>query len=142
MRTLASTISAALSVISVLATTAPTLAQDAKPPYSSIAPQPAGPPAKGTLFDSVAPIQPTLKAGDLVRPLSGGPVMTVREVKGNEVICGWHVMGAAHKATFPVSQLSLVGGPSYQQRPAAEPQPYRPCPANVITRSGRHECLG
>jgi hypothetical protein len=40
----------------------------------------------------------------------------------------------------PAVQQNTIGHPlDYQKEP---PVAYRPCPANVVTRSGRHECLG
>ena len=81
-----------------------------------------------------------IKVGDLVRPSDGGPLMTVRSIKKGLAICVWQAWdGSSHKGRFPLSQLISVGS---APPPLIEPQPYRPCPADVMTRKGRHECLG
>ncbi len=100
---------------------------------------PAGPAT--TTLQTVAPAD--LKVGDLVRPTVGGPVMRVHAIKGDTAICDLRGHRGAHTtAEFPIAQLTLVGGPDRRQQPQLEPQPYRPCPADVIMPNGRHECLG
>ena len=87
--------------------------------------------------------QSRVKVGDLVRPSNGGPLMTVRAIKHGVAICDWQSWdGVPSKARFPIGQLVVIGGPGFNQGPLTEPHPYRPCPANVITKHGRHECLG
>ena len=109
---------------------------------ASIGPAVSGEPPQTA--PSITALQPAhLKAGDLVRPLSGGPVMRVRAVKGDTVICDVGNGQSAHtKAEFPIAQLALVTGSAGRSAPLLEPQPYRPCPADVVMPDGRHACLG
>lgn len=83
-----------------------------------------------------------VKVGDLVRPASGGELMTVTKIKGDEAICD-SADGARKDARYPIAQLVVVSSLRDQAlAPSNEPRIYRPCPANVVTSSGRHECLG
>ncbi len=89
-----------------------------------------------------AATQSAPKVGNWVRPLSGGQAMQIETLKGDEAILAWNDgKGAQHHAQFPLADLSVVDGPSADLPSLAEPQPYRPCPANVITQQGQHECL-
>jgi hypothetical protein len=84
----------------------------------------------------------TLKIGDWVRPLSGGQAMQIVTFTGDEAILTWtDNRGGQHHAQFPLADLSVVDGPTPYPPPLVEPQPYRPCPANVINQQGKHECL-
>ena len=54
---------------------------------------------------SVDPLQP-LHAGDLVRVRSGGPLMTVASVAGDQVKCSWtDWLGGLRSESFPISTL-------------------------------------
>ncbi|MGZ3328312.1 MAG: DUF2158 domain-containing protein [Xanthobacteraceae bacterium] len=49
-----------------------------------------------------------LRAGDLVRVRSGGPLMTVTSVQGDQVNCSWtNWDGRLESQTFPVGALNL-----------------------------------
>lgn len=49
-----------------------------------------------------------LRAGDLVRVRSGGPLMTVTSVQGDQVSCSWTDWdGRLESQTFPVGALNL-----------------------------------
>jgi uncharacterized protein YodC (DUF2158 family) len=51
---------------------------------------------------------PTLRAGDLVRVRSGGPLMTVTGVQGDHVNCSWTDWNGDLKSeSFPVAVLGL-----------------------------------
>jgi uncharacterized protein YodC (DUF2158 family) len=55
---------------------------------------------------STAKIASPLHQGDLVRLRSGGPLMTVNEVKDDQVECVWtDTDGQPDDATFPVAVL-------------------------------------
>jgi uncharacterized protein YodC (DUF2158 family) len=64
---------------------------------------------------------PTLRGGDLVRLRSGGPVMTVKGVHGNWVICTWwhEAFGQFRTVGFPVN---MIDGPITLPSPAASLQ--------------------
>ena len=69
--------------------------------------------------------------------------MRVRAIKGGTVICDvGNGQSARTKAEFPIAQLALVRGPGRRSAPLLEPQPYRPCPADVVMPNGHHACLG
>lgn len=124
---------AALSVSCLPVTAPPAGAQTVdvnQAPSSSATPQTAG------------VTQNKVKVGDLVRPASGGPLMTVTAIKDAEAICE-SPDGTRKNARYPIAQLVVISGLLDQAlSPSNEPRTYRPCPANVVTSSGRHECLG
>jgi uncharacterized protein YodC (DUF2158 family) len=64
---------------------------------------------------------PTLRGGDLVRLRSGGPVLTVKSVHGNWIICTWwhEGFGQFRTAGFP---STMIDGPITLAPPAAAPQ--------------------
>jgi len=64
---------------------------------------------------------PTLRGGDLVRLRSGGPVMTVKGVHGNWVICTWwhEAFGLFRTVGFPAA---MIDGPITLPSPAASLQ--------------------
>lgn len=64
---------------------------------------------------------PTLRGGDLVRLRSGGPVLTVKSVHGNWIICTWwhEGFGQFRTAGFP---STMIDGPITLPPPAAAPQ--------------------
>jgi uncharacterized protein YodC (DUF2158 family) len=90
---------------------------------------------------SSAPVAKSLMVGDSVQSVSGGSVMTVRSIDGGQALCDWaDADGKKHSARFPIKDL--VASSTDDKLPAMnEPQPYKPCPANVITAQGKHECL-
>src|SRR6266550_3634933 len=63
----------------------------------------------------------TLRGGDLVRLRSGGPVLTVKSVHGNWIICTWwhEGFGQFRTAGFPAT---MIEGPITLPPPAAAPQ--------------------
>jgi uncharacterized protein YodC (DUF2158 family) len=64
---------------------------------------------------------PALRGGDLVRLRSGGPVLTVKSVHGNWIICTWwhEGFGQFRTAGFP---STMIEGPITLAPPAAAPQ--------------------
>lgn len=64
---------------------------------------------------------PTFRGGDLVRLRSGGPVMTVKSVHGNWVICTWwnEAFGQFRTVGFPAT---MIDGPMTLPSPAASLQ--------------------
>lgn len=52
------------------------------------------------------------RAGDVVQLKSGGPLMTVSEIDGNTVHCGWMAGTEEKSSSFPSEMLkSASGGP-------------------------------
>lgn len=47
----------------------------------------------------------TFIIGETVKLKSGGPVMTVAEVEGEEVVCLWFEKSQQHKQRFPAATL-------------------------------------
>ena len=54
---------------------------------------------------------PDLKPGDRVRLRSGGPLMTVHSINGENIDCQWFTLaGDLHSATFPFFMLTVIEG--------------------------------
>lgn len=54
-----------------------------------------------------------LRVGDLVRFRSGGPMMTVRTIKGRNAICNWaNWTGKLQSHSFPIAELVAIGAPA------------------------------
>lgn len=114
----------------------------------SVTPSPT-PPAASSV-EGVQPVdtQSSIKVGDLVRSAAGGPVMKVRAINGDQAVCD-PLDANARRATLPITQLIAVTDTERNQsadtesnQPSLnEPQTYHPCPAEVVTADGRHECL-
>jgi uncharacterized protein YodC (DUF2158 family) len=51
---------------------------------------------------------PVLQIGDVVRLRSGGPLLTVKSVQGNQVICSWwsEEIGGFETTGFPIAMLT------------------------------------
>jgi uncharacterized protein YodC (DUF2158 family) len=78
----------------------------------------AGPAQSSTTMQSRA--VPLLKRGDLVRLRSGGPVLTVKSISDNWVICTWFGdYGELLSAGFPIA---MVTGPVTLSTDDANPQ--------------------
>jgi uncharacterized protein YodC (DUF2158 family) len=54
-----------------------------------------------------------LHPGDRVRLNSGGPLMTVDSVQGDNANCLWAGGGEVLTATVPIAALTIVGGPGW-----------------------------
>jgi len=87
--------------------------------------------------------------GDLVRLRSGGPLMTVTEVHGNEVNCSWADWdGQLRSGSFPIASLGPPltlppEGPNLKQDERAADQYYRAhCPSGSVSiATGKFECV-
>jgi uncharacterized protein YodC (DUF2158 family) len=127
---------AALAIVTALTVSSAGFAQTAVCQVTGTAQSNTTPPP------TFGPLWSNVKIGDMVRLRTGGRLMTVRAIKGDQAICGWrNLSGQRVHANFPIDQLMVIGGPGQNQNPYSEPQPYRPCPADVVTPGGRHECL-
>jgi uncharacterized protein YodC (DUF2158 family) len=52
-----------------------------------------------------------LKLGDRVRMRSGGPLMTVHSINGDNIDCQWFTLqGELQSATFPFYMLTIIEG--------------------------------
>jgi uncharacterized protein YodC (DUF2158 family) len=67
-----------------------------------------------------------LRAGDLVRVRSGGPLMTVNSVEGDQVNCSWtNWDGRLESQVFPIGALNLpLTMPRTDWRAAREAQAF------------------
>jgi uncharacterized protein YodC (DUF2158 family) len=90
---------------------------------------------------------PLFQSGDLVRLRSGGPLMTVKSVQGDQVICSWSEEdGELRSGSFPIAMLAAPvklppNDPNLQKDERAADQYYRThCPSGVLTLSGKFEC--
>jgi uncharacterized protein YodC (DUF2158 family) len=94
------------------------------------------------------PAATSLRSGDLVRVRSGGPLMTVTSVQGDQVKCSWTdwVSGELKSETFPVAVLgpeltTPPDNPSYQQDERAADMYYKKhCPSGSLSIEGKFEC--
>jgi uncharacterized protein YodC (DUF2158 family) len=50
----------------------------------------------------------TLKVGDKVRRLAGGPIMTVESVSATEAAVTWDTGSSERRGRFPISELRKV----------------------------------
>ena len=52
-----------------------------------------------------------LKQGDRVRLRSGGPLMTIHTINGDNIDCQWFTpAGELKSATFPLEMLTIIEG--------------------------------
>jgi uncharacterized protein YodC (DUF2158 family) len=88
-----------------------------------------------------------LHNGDLVRVRSGGPLMTVTGVQGNQVNCSWTEWdGQLKSENFPIAVLSVPvtvpsPDPSLDQDERATDQYYeKHCPSGSVSITGKFLC--
>jgi uncharacterized protein YodC (DUF2158 family) len=115
------------------------------PAFSDPAPSKAA-----TQGRAAAPVQvtaPALRSGDLVRVRSGGPLMTVTGVQGDQVNCAWTDWdGALKSETFPIAVLSVPltvppEDPNLDKDMQATDQYYRRhCPPGSLSVTGKEVC--
>ena len=59
-----------------------------------------------------------LWVGDRVRQAAGGPIMSVKELRGNTARCSWYVTNDGwQQQTFPLDRLVRVGRSRSPDRP-------------------------
>jgi uncharacterized protein YodC (DUF2158 family) len=108
------------------------------------APALAAPAQSNTTMQSSAT---PLRSGDLVRLRSGGPLMTVKNVEGDQVNCIWSEEGEIQSGSFPVALLAAPlttppVDPAMQKDQQEADQYYRThCPTGVMTMSGKFSCV-
>jgi uncharacterized protein YodC (DUF2158 family) len=97
------------------------------------------------LVESVAARAPA--PGDLVHLRSGGPLMTVEKVDGDQVICHWSTeFGELRSGSFRLADLSAPitlppPDPNEKNDEAAVDRYYRKhCPSGFLTFTGKFEC--
>ena len=88
-----------------------------------------------------------LHAGDLVRVRSGGPLMTVTGIQGDQVNCSWTDWNGDLKSeSFPTAVLGVPvtippPDPSLEQDERATDQYYeKHCPSGVVSITGKFTC--
>src|SRR5229473_1142547 len=85
-------------------------------------------------------LAPGLKSGDLVHLRSGGPLMTVDKIEGDQVICHWSTeYGDVRSGSFQIAELAAPitippAEPDQQRDEAATDRYYREhCPQGFMT---------
>jgi len=89
-----------------------------------------------------------LHNGDLVRVRSGGPLMTVTAVQGDQVNCSWTEWNGDLKSeSFPIAVLSLVTVPppdnlsqEQDEERAADRYYEKHCPSGSVSFTGKFHC--
>jgi uncharacterized protein YodC (DUF2158 family) len=110
----------------------------------SAIPAHAGPAQSTAMQSHTTPLQ----TGDLVRLRSGGPMMTVKSLHDDQVICSWwNEEGNEYRSgSFPIA---MVEGPvtppsndaNLEKDERAADQYYRThCPSGTLSLSGKFEC--
>jgi hypothetical protein len=97
-------------------------------------------PCRSDRGDALRPQDAGLRPGDLVRIRSGGPLMTVQAVNGDQIVTGWATEdGRVTAGTFNVADLTKMGG--LEPPPQSEgPYHHTHCPSDVAI-NGWDLCL-
>jgi uncharacterized protein YodC (DUF2158 family) len=104
----------------------------------------SAPPSKTAMQKQAAP---PIRNGDLVRVRSGGPLMTVTGVEGDQVNCSWTDWdGQLKSESFPIAVLGVPitvppQDPSLEQDERASDQYYQKhCPPGTLSILGKFVC--
>jgi uncharacterized protein YodC (DUF2158 family) len=87
----------------------------------------------------------TLHAGDLVRVRSGGPLMTVSQIQGDQVVCDWTENGEMRSGRFPVAVLAsrLTAPPDFnadRDERTVDQYYQKHCPSGWLSYTGKFAC--
>jgi uncharacterized protein YodC (DUF2158 family) len=92
-------------------------------------------------------VAPPLRSGDLVRVRSGGPLMTVTRIEGDQVNCSWTDWNGQLKTqAFPIAVLGEPltvppPDPNLEKDERATDQYYRAhCPPGSLSVTGKSVC--
>jgi uncharacterized protein YodC (DUF2158 family) len=112
--------------------------------FSAMIPALAEPASSNTVIQGNLALR--LHAGDLVRVRSGGPLMTVSEIQGDQINCSWTDWdGGLKSESFPVADLqgpitTPPLDPNLVQEERADDQYRKNCPSGTLTIYGEFIC--
>jgi uncharacterized protein YodC (DUF2158 family) len=112
--------------------------------FSSTNPAFAQPGLPDTTMQGSAAIR--LHSGDLVRFLSGGPLMTVTMIHGDQIDCSWTDWdGQLRSQSFPIADLegpitTPPLDPNLEQEVKADDRNRKTCPSGTLNIYGEFKC--